>query len=121
MSVIFRFLLDENLPPWLGPLILREVPLVEVCHVGDGEAPPKGTLDPDILHWCQRNGYLLVTNNRSTMPTHLVDHLEAGLHCPGILVFHGIVDTRLMVETLTLIATAGDVEEWRDQVSYLPL
>ena len=56
-----------------------------VWRVDDPGAPPGETSDPVILTWCEENGFILVTNNRKSMPGHLQDHLALGRHSPGIL------------------------------------
>lgn len=44
-----RFLLDENLPPKLKSAVLNLDPEIDILRVGDSNAPPLGTLDPEIL------------------------------------------------------------------------
>ena len=82
---IRRYLIDENTTPALADQLRRRWPSLEVAHVGDEKAPPKGTLDPDILHWIEEQGFTLVTRNRKSMPDHLSQHLAEGNHIPGIL------------------------------------
>ena len=48
-----RFLLDENLSPKLKTSVLRLNPAIDILRVGDAEAPPLGTLDPDILRYLE--------------------------------------------------------------------
>lgn len=79
-----QYLLDENVDPLYGTQLLRSAPELRVWAVGDPSAPPKGTLDPEILLWCEEWDFTLVTNNRHSMPLHLADHLAAGRHIPGI-------------------------------------
>ena len=52
-----RFLLDEHVSRAVQRQLRRFEPRVEVLAVGDSDAPPKGTLDPDILTWIETNGY----------------------------------------------------------------
>ena len=47
-----RYLLDEHIAPTYRALLLRAAPELEVWIVGDPGAPPRGTLDPDILIRC---------------------------------------------------------------------
>nr|VFJ90836.1 MAG: hypothetical protein BECKH772A_GA0070896_1002412 [Candidatus Kentron sp. H]VFJ91863.1 MAG: hypothetical protein BECKH772B_GA0070898_1002210 [Candidatus Kentron sp. H]VFJ98527.1 MAG: hypothetical protein BECKH772C_GA0070978_1002211 [Candidatus Kentron sp. H] len=54
-----RYLIDENTTPALGDQLRRRQPALEVMSVGDESAPPKGTLDPDILLWIQAHGFTL--------------------------------------------------------------
>ena len=66
-----RYLLDENVNPILRSALLRERPNLTVWQVEMLGAPALGTLDPEILIWCEENLFLLVTNNRKSMPVHL--------------------------------------------------
>jgi hypothetical protein len=59
-----RLLLDENLAPLLKSALLRLDPTIDVVRVGDADAPPFHTLDPDILAFCEAEQRLLVTGNR---------------------------------------------------------
>lgn len=63
-----RYLLDENVNPALNSALKRREPNLTVWQVGKLEAPALGTLDPEILTWCENNGFILVTNNRRSMP-----------------------------------------------------
>jgi Domain of unknown function (DUF5615) len=66
-----RFLIDENLPPRLKLAILRLNSEIDILRVGEDNAPPTGTLDPDILRYLQLSQRVLVTDNRVSMPGHL--------------------------------------------------
>ena len=56
-----QYLLDENLPPLYREQLLRLQPDLTVWMVGDPGVPPKSTLDPEILIWCEQNQFILVT------------------------------------------------------------
>ncbi|BBH39321.1 hypothetical protein myaer102_18510 [Microcystis viridis NIES-102] len=47
------------------------------------DAPPLGTLDPEILDYVPSFQRLLVTNNRRSMPRHLKNHWDKGGHIWG--------------------------------------
>lgn len=79
-----QYLLDENIGESLRKGLHAQYPDIVVWRIGDPAAPPIGTPDPDILLWCEANGFTLVTNNRGSMPGHLRVHLEAGRHFPGM-------------------------------------
>jgi hypothetical protein len=99
---------------------MKRVPSLTVYRVGDEEAPPFGTLDPDILIWCEMNYFLLVTDNRSTMPVHLSNHLAAGRHVPGILEIRPKANIGDVLNTLEDIAVASIEDEYRDRIEYIP-
>ena len=116
-----RYLLDEHIVPVLRRELLRAAPALDVWIIGDPGAPPCGTLDPDILIWCEENDFCLVTNNRKSMPRHLADHLSLGRHMPGILVVNLAMTMGQMIDELVLIAGASADEEYGDLIIYLPL
>lgn len=89
--------------------------------VGMPGAPPRGTPDPEILRWCETHSFVLVTNNRKSMPVHLGDFLAGGGHVPGILELNpnmGIGDT---IDELWLIWSISESTTYQDQIAYLPL
>ncbi|MDI6768460.1 MAG: DUF5615 family PIN-like protein [Anaerolineales bacterium] len=120
MSAI-RFLLDENVDPLYRSELLRHEPSLIVWRVGDISAPPDSTLDPDILVWCEERSFLLVTNNRKSMPPHLKNHLAQGRHVPGILVMNPKMSVGEMIEELLLIWGASEEKEYHDHISFLPV
>jgi hypothetical protein len=116
-----RFLLDENVDPLFRHELLRREPSLVVWRVGDISAPPDSTLDPDILIWCEQNAFVLVTNNRKSMPPHLQDHLAQGRHIPGLLVLNPKMSVGETIEELALIWGASEDEEYLDRISFLPV
>lgn len=83
--------------------------------------PLRGTQDPDILDWCDQYGFVLVTNNRASMPVHVADHLANSKHIPGILVFRPKATIKAILDDLILIAELSDENEFRDQIVHIPL
>ena len=94
---------------------------VDVRLVGDAEAPPRGTSDPNILMWIEHNNYTLVTKNRKTMPRHFTEHLTTGGHVPGVICIRKFVTMRELINILYLIWYASDAEEYRDRLVFIPL
>jgi len=115
------FLIDENLPPVIAVQVCQHEPRIQALAIGQPGAPSKGTMDPQLLCWIEENDYLLVTNNRASMPGHLRDHLAAGGHVPGILVVPFPLGIGALVEELILIWGASLPDEYQDQIVYLPL
>ena len=111
-----RFLLDEH----LSRAIQEQSPEIHVRLIGDEDVPPLGTPDPTILTWIERNNYILVTNNRRTMPRHLTEHLQAGGHVPGILCFPQRASIGTYIKELGRIWSSFNPEQYRDVVQYLP-
>lgn len=118
--MIAGFLLDEHLPTWWTEAIWKRQPDLEIRHVGDFDAPQLSATDPEILEWCESNDFILLTNNRSTMPGHLVDHLTAGRHVPGIFRVSPRLHVIGLADDLALIAEASLPGEFRDMVIEMP-
>lgn len=116
-----KFLMDEHIPPLYRMQLRRREPSLTVWAVGDVGAPTRGTLDPDILRWCETNDFLLITNNRKSMPRHVADHIAAGGHIPGILQLDLDAPIGQAIEDLILLAIASQPGEYRDRFEYIPL
>ena len=116
-----RYLLDENVAAALAIGPRQHAPELVVWAVGEPGAPPPGTLDPALLQWCEAHDFVLVTNNRRTMPVHLAAHLGAGRHVPGIVVFSPRLSLAETIENLRDAATLSLPDEYRDQLRHLPL
>src|SRR5215471_12185477 len=80
------FLLDENLPGDLADALPRVEPAMEFEVVGDEIAPPKGTLDPQLLLFAEKHRLILVTLDKNTMLGHIRDHWAAGHHTCGVII-----------------------------------
>jgi len=114
-------LLDEHVDPRLRKQLLQREPNIVIWRIGDPLAPPRGALDPEILEWCAHNRFLLVTNNRASMPRHVADHLAKGGEFPGILVIGPRMSLGEILEELLIIWQASTPDEYRNQIRYLPL
>jgi hypothetical protein len=115
------FLLDEHISPILRRALEEAEAAMQVYWIGDGIAPPKGTPDPALLLWIEAQNLLLLTNNRASMPVHLAAHLHSGHHVPGIVQLPAEPDLGSVVADLQLIWGAGEPDEFRDRITYLPL
>jgi hypothetical protein len=107
--VSIRYLLDENLANEYRTQLLARQPNLKVIKVGDDDAPAYGTKDPEILCWCEENDYILVTNNRRSMPVHLADHLAIGRHIPGIFVFRRNAAMGLILDSLVVTIPVSEL------------
>ncbi len=118
---MIKYLLDENVDPAFWKALKRREPELVIWRMGRPASPARGTLDPEILLWCEANNFILVTNNRKSMPGHLRDHLAAGRHIPGIFLLNEDMSLGETVEELVLIAGASFPEEYQDQIRHLPI
>ncbi|MBL1203003.1 MAG: hypothetical protein FWK04_29030 [Nostoc sp. GBBB01] len=116
-----KYLIDENVDPIYTIQLRRLKPDLFVMAVGDLTTPKKGTLDPEILLWCEEHECILVTNNRKSMPVHLADHLAANHHVPGIFILNPKLSVGENLEQLFLIAEGSLDDEYQDRIEFLPL
>jgi hypothetical protein len=119
-----RYLLDEHLRGLLWHAVqqhnARGVDPIDVLRVGDPPDLPLGSIDPDILVWAEREGRVVLTFDRRTMPVHLTNHLKAGRHSPGVFVIRPLFPLPQVVDELALHAHAGDPLAYQDRVTFIP-
>ena len=116
-----KFLLDENLSPTIRDHLTELDATIDIVRIGDENVPPLGTLDEPILEWIADNGYILVTDNRRSMPKHLENHFVRGNHIPGILLIRRGTTLGEIIEELWLIWQASEAAEHRDRIQFIPL
>jgi hypothetical protein len=114
------FLLDEHVPEALADALVREKPAIEVYQVGQDPAPVKGTLDRELLRVAEAKQWMVLTQDKSTMPRHVVDHLAAGHHTWGVFFLRDDATIRRLVDDLLLMWSASQAEDWRDVMDWLP-
>jgi hypothetical protein len=116
-----RFLLDENLSPRLLPALRRYDATLDILRVGDEGAPPLGTSDSDILKYLESAQRVLITDNRSTMPAHVREHLSDGRHHWGVFRTRPRTTLYEIIEEMVLLWEASEAEEWVDWEDWIPL
>ena len=119
--MILKYLMDENIDPIYPSQIRSKQPQLTIRVIGEPSTPSKGTKDPAILVWCEEYNFILVTNNRKSMPVHLNDHLQANRHIPGIFILNTNLSIGQNIDELILIAECSFANEYQDQITHLPL
>ncbi len=116
-----RFLLDENVDPDLQAGLQLKWSKMTVRRIGDSDAPQHQTPDPEILLWCEAQGFMLATYNRASMPLHLhlKDHLAADRHVPGIIMLNDSLSMGETIEALGEIWISDRPDKYLDQIIYL--
>ncbi len=114
------FLLDECVPEFLADEIIRLEPVIEVHQVGHEPAPPKGTPDPELLIFAEKNQMTFVTRDKRTMPDHLKEHHTAGRHTWGVFLLSGCHAPIRYAEDLVLIWSTTALEDLVDWTDFLP-
>jgi hypothetical protein len=85
--VAIRILLDENIAPAIRTAVLQLDATIDILRVGDADAPPTGTKDPDILRYLEISQRVMVTDNRRSIPEHIADHHAAAARTGGFFGF----------------------------------
>src|SRR5688572_20072919 len=113
-----RYLLDEQLRRHrLWKAIVRHnrqgTDLLEFVRVGDPTGLPLGSKDEVILQWAEREQRILVSLDKKTLPGHLVRHLQAGGHSPGIFIIRRKTKVLQVIDFL-VFALFSNPLSWRD-------
>jgi hypothetical protein len=74
----------------------------------------------DVLVWAEREGRILITEDKHTMPTHLANHLKGGQTSPGVLMLRAGCTLREVVDCLELAAHAGEPSDYADAITFIP-
>jgi len=122
--VAHAFLFDENIPSRLFRAVQRhngrgQDPL-DVVRVGEPDDLPLSSDDRTILAWAEREGRILVSEDKATMPAHLDSHLKAGYRSPGVFLVRPGATIPKLIEFLVLVGYASEGEEWENRVEFVP-
>lgn len=98
----------------------RRAPHVELSRVGKPGAPACGSLDPELLRWCEEHHALLISCDRTTMPGHFADHVASGRTCWGVLLLRPRPSLARCLDDLIAIVGASSAEDWQGVLDYLP-
>ena len=80
-----------------------------------------GANDPTVLEWAAREDRFLFTHDVNTMTAQAYQRIKNGAPMPGLIAVLRDVPAGDAIEDLLLIAEYSSEEDWRGQVSYLPL
>ena len=114
-------LLDEHLPE--GMMHKLRAALVEavVIRVGMRDAPAIGTKDADLLRWCSREGFVLITQDKRTMPGHLQSVVNENRVVPGVITLTSQAIRAETVNDVALLLLASEPYELANIVRHVPL
>jgi hypothetical protein len=116
---MLRFLTDEDFDGRLTSALLAHVPgldLVCVQEVGLMHTP-----DPDILAWAAAEGRIVLTHDRNTMTGFATTRVNAGQPMPRLFVVDRQTSLGRTLNDLEAMAAASEMDEWRDQIIFVPL
>jgi hypothetical protein len=114
-----RYLADNDLREQIIIGVLRRAPDVEFLRARDlGLA---NLPDAVVLAYAARQGLVVVSHDVNTMSATAYERLAAGQEIHGLLIARQTGNLGAVVDSLVLIATSSESEEWRGRVVFLPL
>ena len=78
-----------------------------------------GRDDLDVLALAAREGRILVSHDRETMPAHFGRFIAESTSA-GLLIVSQKLDIREAIEQILIIWEASDAQEWSNRIGYLP-
>ena len=114
-----RFLTDQDFNANIVTGVRRTEALVELVSVRElGLATHP---DAAILDYAASNGFIVISHDARTMRAHAQDRIAQGLTMTGLCLVRQRRLIRPVVESILLIWTATEAEEWLNRIEFLPI
>ena len=113
-----RFLADHDLNEHIVQGVLRQEPSLEFVRVRDVGMSER--FDEEILEYACRQALLVMSHDVNTMPAAAFARLTTGGTFPGLFMVQQSLPIKPVIESIVLIWSASELEEWKDQIVYLP-
>jgi hypothetical protein len=114
-----RFLADHDLNDHVIDGVCRREAAIEFIRARDVGMDSRP--DPEVLEYAAAQGLLVVSHDVNTMPGHALGRVAAGQPIAGLLMVRRTHPIGPIIDSLVLIWSASEAEEWRDQVRFLPI
>jgi hypothetical protein len=115
--MIVRFQADADLNQNIVTGILRREPAIDFQSAAAGGLI--GLEDMKVLDVTANTGRILVSHDRRTMPVWFADFIETK-PSSGVLILAQNVPIKEAIETLILIWSASEAEEWINRIAFIP-
>ncbi len=112
-----RFQADADFNAEIIDGLIRRMPMIDF-QTAD-EASLRGLKDDKVLEISAQANRILVTHDRKTMPKHFAEFILQQ-ECPGVFIIAQNVSISSAIESLLLIWTASEQEEWQNLIVDLP-
>jgi Domain of unknown function (DUF5615) len=112
-----RFQADADLRQAIVAGVIRRKPNLDFQSAN--EAGLEGIKDSEVLAIAARNGRVLVTHDRKTMPTEF-GHFIISQTSSGVLVLSQNLPISEAIDAIILVWEASIAEEWMNQIMTFP-
>src|SRR5437016_5864668 len=116
---MLRFLTDEDFDGRLTSALLARLPDLNLVRAQD--AGLMNTPDPVILVWAAAESRIVLSHDRNTMTGFARDRIHGGQPMPGLFVVDRLTSFGRILNDLEALAAASEMDEWRDQIIFVPL
>lgn len=118
MSAI-RFLADHDLNDHIVNGVFRREPAIEFVRVRDVGLSAES--DSLILEYASREQFIVVSHDVNTMTEAASDRISSSHALAGLLMVPQSVPVALVIDSLILIWSVSDSNDWQNQIVFLPL
>lgn len=116
---MIRLLIDEDVHGDIVKGLRRRQPTLDLVRVQD--VGLRHTPDPLILEWAAQQGRVVVSVDKKTLAVDAWNRVARGLPMPGVAILRVFLTIGQAIHELEIIALAGNPDDFRDQVIYLPM
>jgi predicted nuclease of predicted toxin-antitoxin system len=116
--VRIRFLADADLKFQIVVAVRQLEPTIDFMSAN--KAGLVGIKDPQVLLYAARQGRMLVTHDRDTMPRHFYSFIKSH-QSPGIIVVPQSFRISAAANDLVLMWAVSKQEEWANQIVWVPV
>jgi predicted nuclease of predicted toxin-antitoxin system len=113
-----RYQADADLNQKIVAAVLRLEPTIDF-HTSHA-ASLEGVEDREVLRIAARDGRVLITHDKATMPDAFGEFVQSS-ESPGVIVISRGYKLADVAEELVLIWATSESEEWVNRIVYIPL
>jgi hypothetical protein len=114
-----RFLTNHDFNEHIILGVHRREPGVEFLRARD--AGLAQTPDADLLAWAATERWLVLSHDVNTLSAAAFARLAAGQPLRGVFLVHQRSPVATIIDEVLLVWASSELEEWDDQVRFLPL
>jgi hypothetical protein len=114
-----RFLADHDLNEFIIDGVARREPAIEFVRAREFRI--MDWPDARVLEFAAERGLIVVSHDVNTMTKHAYNRTASGLKTAGLLMVRQLDPIPPTIDSLILIWSASEAEEWMDQVAFLPI